>query len=244
MSHININVENLSFSYEKEQPILKNITFTAKENDSIGIIGANGVGKSTLLKLLVGLNLNYEGNIRVENIPVEKNTLSIIRERIGYVFQDSDNQLFMSNVYEDIAFAPRNYGFSEEEVKKRVENALNIVHINNLKNKKIYKLSGGEKKLVSIATIFSMTPDIILMDEPSIALDPKNRRNLINILNEFQHLKIIASHDLDMILDTCNRTILMSEGKIIKDGNTKDILTDKKLLEANNLELPFCFQEN
>ncbi|GAA0822602.1 MULTISPECIES: energy-coupling factor ABC transporter ATP-binding protein [Clostridium] len=244
MSHININVENLSFSYEKEQPILKNITFTAKENDSIGIIGANGVGKSTLLKLLVGLNLNYEGSIRVENIPVEKNTLSIIRERIGYVFQDSDNQLFMSNVYEDIAFAPRNYGFSEEEVKKRVENALNMVHINNLKNKKIYKLSGGEKKLVSIATIFSMTPDIILMDEPSIALDPKNRRNLINILNEFQHLKIIASHDLDMILDTCNRTILMSEGKIIKDGNTKDILTDKKLLEANNLELPFCFQEN
>ncbi|WP_278600552.1 energy-coupling factor ABC transporter ATP-binding protein [Clostridium tertium] len=244
MSHININVENLSFSYEKEQPILKNITFTAKENDSIGIIGANGVGKSTLLKLLVGLNLNYEGSIRVENIPVEKNTLSIIRERIGYVFQDSDNQLFMSNVYEDIAFAPRNYGFSEEEVKKRVENALNMVHINNLKNKKIYKLSGGEKKLVSIATIFSMTPDIILMDEPSIALDPKNRRNLINILNEFQYLKVIASHDLDMILDTCNRTILMSEGKIIKDGNTKDILTDKKLLEANNLELPFCFQEN
>lgn len=244
MSHININVENLSFSYEKEQPILKNITFTAKENDSIGIIGANGVGKSTLLKLLVGLNLNYEGSIRVENIPVEKNTLSIIRERIGYVFQDSDNQLFMSNVYEDIAFAPRNYGFSEEEVKKRVENALNMVHINNLKNKKIYKLSGGEKKLVSIATIFSMTPDIILMDEPSIALDPKNRRNLINILNEFQYLKVIASHDLDMILDTCNRTILMSEGKIVKDGNTKDILTDKKLLEANNLELPFCFQEN
>lgn len=244
MSHININVENLSFSYEKEQPILKNITFTAKENDSIGIIGANGVGKSTLLKLLVGLNLNYEGSIRVENIPVEKNTLSIIREKIGYVFQDSDNQLFMSNVYEDIAFAPRNYGFSEEEVKKRVENALNMVHINNLKNKKIYKLSGGEKKLVSIATIFSMTPDIILMDEPSIALDPKNRRNLINILNEFQYLKVIASHDLDMILDTCNRTILMSEGKIVKDGNTKDILTDKKLLEANNLELPFCFQEN
>lgn len=244
MSHIHINVENLYFSYEKEQPILKNITFTAKENDSIGIIGANGVGKSTLLKLLVGLNLNYEGSIRVENIPVEKNTLSIIRERIGYVFQDSDNQLFMSNVYEDIAFAPRNYGLSEDEVKKRVENALNMVHINDLKNKKIHKLSGGEKKLVSIATIFSMTPDIILMDEPSIALDPKNRRNLINILNEFQHLKIIASHDLDMILDTCNRTILMSDGKIIKDGNTKDILTDKKLLEANNLELPFCLQGN
>lgn len=244
MSHINIDIQNLSFAYEKEQPILNNINFTAKEGDSIGIIGANGAGKSTLLKLLVGLNLNYEGSIRVEDIPVQKNTLNKIRERIGYVFQDSDNQLFMHNVYEDIAFAPRNYGLSEDEVKKRVDNALKMVHIENLRDKKIYKMSGGEKKLTSIATIFSMTPDIILMDEPSIALDPKNRRNLINILNEFKHLKIIASHDLDMIMDTCNRTILISDGKIIKDGDTKDILRDKELLEANNLELPLCLQRN
>lgn len=242
MSHIHINVENLSFAYEKSEPILKNITFSAKKNESIGIIGANGVGKSTLLKMLVGLNLNYEGSIKVGDIPVEKNNLSRIRKRIGYVFQDSDSQLFMPNVYEDIAFAPRNYGFSEEEVKKRVESALKMIHIESLKNKKIYKMSGGEKKLVSIATIFSMTPDIILMDEPSIALDPKNRRNLIHILNEFKELKIIASHDLDMILDTCNRTILMADGRIIKNGDTKDILMDKELLEANNLELPLCLQ--
>ena len=244
MSHINIDVENLTFGYEKENPILKNITFKAKENDSIGIIGANGVGKSTLLKLLVGLNLNYEGSIRVEDIPVEKNTLNKIRERIGYVFQDSDNQLFMSKVYDDIAFGPRNYGFSEEEVKRRVDRALKIVHIENLKDKQVHKMSGGEKKLASIATIFAMVPDIILMDEPSISLDPKNRRNLINILNEFDHLKIIASHDLDMILDTCNRTILMSNGKIIKDGYTKEILLDKKLLEDNDLELPLSLQRD
>lgn len=244
MNHINIDVENLTFCYEKENPILKNITFKGKENDSIGIIGANGVGKSTLLKLLVGLNLNYEGSIRVEDIPVQKNTLNKIRERIGYVFQDSDNQLFMSKVYDDIAFGPRNYGFSEEEVKRRVDRALKIVHIENLKDKQVHKMSGGEKKLSSIATIFAMTPDVILMDEPSISLDPKNRRNLINILNEFDHLKIIASHDLDMILDTCNRTILMSNGKIIKDGYTKDILLDKKLLEDNNLELPLSLQRD
>lgn len=244
MSHINIDVENLTFGYEKENPILKNINFKAKEHDSIGIIGANGVGKSTLLKLLVGLNLNYKGRIRVEDIPLEKNTLNKIRERIGYVFQDSDNQLFMSKVYDDIAFGPRNYGFSEEEVKRRVDKALKIVHIENLKDKHIHKMSGGEKKLASIATIFSMTPDVILMDEPSISLDPKNRRNLINILNEFNHLKIIASHDLDMILNTCKRTILMSDGKIIKDGDTKDILRDKRLLEDNNLELPLCLQGN
>ena len=242
MSDIHINVENLTFSYEKNNKILNNINFNAKENEAIGIIGANGVGKSTLLKLLVGLDLNYEGKINIGNTILNKKNLNKIIENIGYVFQASDNQLFMSNVYDDIAFGPRNYGLLEEEVKSRVENALSMVHIEGLKNKKTYKLSGGEKKLVAIATIFSMKPNIILMDEPSIALDPRNRRNLINILNEFQHLKIIASHDLDMILDTCNRTILIADGKIIKDGNTREILMDKELLEANNLELPLCFQ--
>lgn len=242
MSDIHINVENLSFSYEKNNKILNNINFNAKENEAIGIIGANGVGKSTLLKLLVGLDLNYEGKINIGKTILNKKNLNKIRENIGYVFQDSDNQLFMSNVYDDIAFGPRNYGLLEEEVKSRVENALSMVHIEGLKNKKTYKLSGGEKKLVAIATIFSMKPNIILMDEPSIALDPRNRRNLINILNEFKQLKIIASHDLDMILDTCNRTILIADGKIIKDGNTRDILMDKELLEANNLELPLSFQ--
>ena len=242
MSHIHIDLEDVSFEYEKSRKILDHISFTAHEHDSIGLIGANGVGKSTLLKLLVGLNLNYSGSIRVEEIPVEKDTLPKIRERIGYVFQDSDNQLFMPTVYEDIAFAPRNYGLSESEVQRRVLQALDAVHITPLKDKPIYKLSGGEKKLVSIATILSMTPDIILMDEPSIALDPKNRRNLIHILNQFDHLKIIASHDLDLILDTCNRTILLSNGRIAADGDTSAILTDRNLLEENGLELPLCLQ--
>ncbi len=242
MSHIHIDVENVDFAYENGKPILTDVSFHAAENDSIGLIGANGVGKSTLLKLLVGLNLNYEGSIRVMDIPVEKQTLSQVRSRIGYVFQDSDSQLFMTTAYEDIAFAPRNYGLPEDEVQKRVEHALRMTGIEHLRDKQIYKMSGGEKKLVSIATILSMTPDIILMDEPSIALDPRNRRNLIRILNSFEHLKIIASHDLDMILDTCRRTILMSDGKIIRDGETKEILSDRKLLEDNGLELPLCMQ--
>ena len=243
MSHIHINVEQVSFGYEKGKEILKDVSFTAGESDSIGIVGANGVGKSTLLKLLVGLNTGFSGSIRVEEIPVEKETLFRIREKIGYIFQDSDSQLFMSTAFEDIAFAPRNYGLPEAEVRNRVEKALEMTHISHLRNKQIYKMSGGEKKLVSIATILSMTPDIILMDEPSIALDPGNRRNLIRLLNGFEHLKIIASHDLDMILETCNRTILMSKGRIIKDGSTKEILTDKELLEAHGLELPLCFQK-
>ena len=242
MSHIRINFEHVNYSYEKSVPILRDVTFSAHEHESIGLIGANGVGKSTLLKLLVGLNLGYEGTISVEGMKVEKQILPKIRERIGYVFQYSDSQLFMSTAYEDIAFGPRNYGLSEPEVQERVENALSMIHIEHLKNKQIYKMSGGEKKMVSIATILAMTPDIILMDEPSIALDPRNRRYLIQILNQFHHLKIIASHDLDMILDTCSRVILMAGGTIIRDGKAEEILSDKELLEANGLELPLCMQ--
>lgn len=238
MSHIHIDIDNVSFEYQKNQPILKGLTFHAHEKDSIGIIGANGVGKSTLLKLMVGLNLNFSGSIRVEEIPVNKQMLTKVREKIGYVFQDSDSQLFMTNVYQDVAFAPRNYGLSEDEVDRRVMDALRRVHIEHLKDKPIYQLSGGEKKLVSIATILSMTPDIILMDEPSVALDPKNRRNLINVLNEFEHLKIITSHDLDFVWDTCKRVILMADGQIVADGAADEILRDKDLLEKYGMELP------
>ena len=243
MSHIHIDVENVSFGYEKNKEILKNICLHAGETDSIGLVGANGVGKSTFLKLLVGLDLGFSGTIRVEEVPVQKETLPQIREKIGYVFQDSDSQLFMSTAFEDIAFAPRNYGLPEAEVEHRVNTALEMTGISYLRDKQIYKMSGGEKKLVSIATILSMTPDIILMDEPSIALDPRNRRNLIRILNSFEHLKIIASHDLDMVWDTCERTILMANGEIICDGPTKEVLSNQELLEANGLELPLFMQK-
>lgn len=240
MSHIYIDVENVTFGYEKGREILKNISLHAGEQESIGLVGANGVGKSTLLKLLVGLNLGFTGRIQIGEIPVKKEMLPQIRGKIGYVFQDSDSQLFMSTAFEDIAFAPRNYGLPEDEVKKRVNRALELVGISHLSDKQIFKMSGGEKKLVSIATILSMIPDIILMDEPSITLDPRNRRNLIRILNSFKQLKIIASHDLDMILDTCERTIIMSNGEIVCDGATKEVLSNKELLEENGLELPLC----
>ena len=244
MSHIHIDVENLCFSYKKEHNVLNNISFHLSEKDSVGLIGANGAGKSTLLKMLVGLETGFEGQIRIEEIPLERSTLVRIREKIGYVFQDSDSQLFMSTVQDDVAFAPRNYGLPEAEVQRRVQNALEKVHIGHLKDHSIYHLSGGEKKLVSIATILSMLPDIILMDEPSAALDPQNRRNLIQIINEFEHLKIIASHDLDFIWDTCSRTILLSHGQIIWDGATDEIMQNETLLAENGLELPLSLSRN
>ena len=239
--HELLNINNLSFSYENGSEILKNINLKANHGESIGLIGANGVGKSTLLKLLVGLNINYSGGLEVAHHKMSKENLNHIREHIGYVFQDSDSQLFMTTVEEDIAFGPQNYGLSPEEVEKRVVHALELTHIEDLRKKQIYKLSGGEKKLAAIATILSMEPDIVLMDEPSVALDPKNRRHLINLLNEMEPMKIIASHDLDFILDTCERTILMWEGEIIADGPTSEILTNEELLDSHGLELPLRY---
>ena len=233
-----IEVKNVSFSYNTHKETLSNISFEIKKDECVGIIGANGAGKSTILKLLVGLELNFSGEIFIENIKLEKKNLNEIRQKIGYVFQDSDSQLFMPTVYEDVSFAPRNYGYSKEEIKSKTLDALQKVGIENLQDRPIYSLSGGQKKLASIATVLSMNPDILIFDEPTIALDPKNRRRFINILKELNTTKIITSHDLDLIYDTCTRTILIDDGKIIVDGDTKEILTNKQLLEKNNLELP------
>ncbi len=237
-----IKIEKLFFAYSNGITVLHDISFRVERGETIGLVGANGAGKSTLLKLLVGLADGYQGSIRYDGLLVEKKNLAAIRAKLGYVFQDSENQLFLSTVYEDVAFGPRNYGYSEEEVDKRVMEALQKVHLEDIKNRQIYRMSGGQKKLAAIATILSMEPEVMLLDEPSVALDPRNRRNLIHILNEIEETKIIASHDLDMIWDTCERTILLSQGKVIKDGKTREILRDRNLLEANGLELPLRMQ--
>lgn len=233
-----ICLEHVSFAYNETTELLKDISFKAQGSESIGLIGANGAGKSTLLKLLVGLCAPKSGSITVGGLPVEKQNLPKIRQMTGYVFQDSDSQLFLTTAYEDVSFAPRNYGFPKEEVERRTKEALELVHISHLKDQPIYQMSGGEKKLVSIATILSMEPEIVLMDEPSIALDPRNRKNLIQILNRFSYLKVIASHDLDLVWDTCERTILLYNGKLEADGPTHEILRDQALLERCDLELP------
>lgn len=238
MNHI--ECKNVSFSYENGIEVLKNISFKARDNESIGIIGANGAGKSTLLRILVGLELNFKGEVTLNQIPITKKTLPEVRAQVGYLFQNSDTQLFTQTVYSDVAFALKNYGYDEKTIEKRVIKALETVGITQLKDKKVYRMSGGEKKMASIATILAMEPKIVLLDEPSIALDPKNRRTLIHVLNRLDYLKLIASHDLDLILESCDRVILISEGKIMCEGPTEEILRNKELLEENNLELPLC----
>ena len=238
-----IHIHDLSFSYEPHTEILSHLSFHAAAHETIGLIGANGTGKSTFLKLLVGLLPSPQGKIMIGEYTLEKKTLATIREKIGYVFQEADHQLFMSTAYDDIAFGPQNYGYSPEEVDKRVDEALKMTHMLSYKHTPIYQLSGGQKKLISLATILSLNPEIVLLDEPSNTLDPRNRKQLIHILNDMNALKLIASHDLDLIWDTCERTLLLSHTKVVADGPTKDILQDKALLQAHGLELPLRFYD-
>lgn len=239
---IDIEFKNVTFSYEKDKKVLHNICLSIEHGTSTGLIGANGAGKSTFLKLAVGLITGHKGEIIVKGQLVNKKNITAIRKKAGYVFQDADSQLFMPTVYEDVSFGPANYGFTKEETDKKVMEALRKVNIENLKDRQVYRISGGEKKLASIATILSMEPEIILLDEPSVALDPGNRKNLIQVLNGIKETKIIASHDLDMVLDTCERTVLLADGRVIKQGRTIEILKDKELLETYGLELPLSLQ--
>ena len=236
-----LEFQNVTYSYDGVHPVVENLCFTIKNGEAVGLIGANGAGKSTIMKLLLGL-LSGQGQITVDGLPMSKQNIPAIRQKIGFVLQDSDNQMFMPTVYEDMIFGPRNYGLSKEETERRVDEVLNRLNLQALKHRYNHKISGGEKRMAAIATILAMEPEAILMDEPSTALDPVNRRTVIRTINALPQTKLIASHDLDMILDTCQRVILLSHGKIAADGDAETILRDKALLEANRMELPFCMQ--
>ena len=237
-----IEFKNISFSYDKDTPVLKGISFTINDGESVGLIGANGAGKSTIMKIMLGLLAPSEGEVLVDGVLVEKTSLSDVRRKLGFVLQDSDNQLFMPTVFEDMMFAPLNYKMTKEEAENKVDEVLESLDLMYLKNRYNHRISGGEKRMAAIATILAMEPEAILMDEPTTALDPVNRRIVINTINKLPQLKLITSHDLDMILDTCERVILLSKGGIVADGRTEDVLTDKETLEANRMELPLCLQ--
>ena len=236
-----LEFRNVSFSYEAGAPVVENLSFSIGKGEAVGLIGANGAGKSTIMKLMLGL-LRGQGEILVDGLPVNRQNLAAVRKKVGFVLQDSDNQMFMPTVYEDMIFGPRNYGMTKEEAERRVDQVLEALGLMDLKHRHNHRISGGEKRMAAIATILAMEPELIVMDEPSTALDPLNRRTVIRTIRSLPQTKLIASHDLDMILDTCQRVILLNHGKIVADGKTMDILRDKTLLEENRMELPFCFQ--
>jgi len=243
MSHHVIEFKNISYTYPDGNMAISKINLRILHGESVGIVGANGAGKSSLLMLLAGILVPTNGEINFGDTPINKKSLPFIRQRLGFTFQNPDDQLFMNTIYEDVAFGPRNYGFDEETVNRRVLEALDRVGILELRDRPPYKLSGGEKRAASIATVLAMEPDVLAMDEPSNALDPKSRRRLINLLKEFTHTKIIASHDLDLVLDLCERVVIIKDGQIAYDGKAMDILTDETILDNCSLELPLSMQK-
>ncbi len=242
MSHHIVDFINIAYSYPDGNKAVENLNARIHHGESVAIVGANGAGKSTMLKLLIGILMPEQGEIRLGDLPVTKKTMNIVRQQIGFTFQDPEDQLFNTSVYNDVAFGPRNYGLDENEVEKRVVKALQTVGIEHLMHRAPYKLSGGEKRAVSIATVLSMEPSVLAMDEPTASLDPKSRRRLIKLLQGFDHTKLIATHDLDMVLELCSRTIVLKNGRIEYDGPSAEIMTDSKLLEQCGLEPPLRLQ--
>jgi cobalt/nickel transport system ATP-binding protein len=242
MSHHLVAVEDLRFAYPDGTPALDGITFTIRHGESVGVVGANGAGKSTLLLHLAGVLFPTSGRVRVGDWPVTRATLPQVRRSLGVVFQDPDDQLFMPTVGEDVAFGPANLGLPAEEIEARVAASLARVGAERLRGRPPWRLSGGEKRAASIATVLSMSPDVLVLDEPSASLDPASRRRLVEVLAAFEHTKIVASHDLDLVHDVCGRVVVLARGRVAADGPSREVLGDRDLLARCGLEPPLRLQ--
>jgi cobalt/nickel transport system ATP-binding protein len=242
LSHHIVELKDLRHTYPDGTVALDGVSFTITHGESVGIIGANGAGKSTLLLHLNGFLVPTGGEISIGHTPITKETLPDIRRTVGMVFQDPDDQLFMPTVFDDVAFGPFNLGLTGDAVEERVTTALAKVDAGHLRDKPPYHLSGGEKKRVAIATVLSMEPDILVMDEPTNGLDPFARRQLMRLMKEFHHTKIFTSHDLDMVMELCDRVIVLGRGRVRADGAPEKIFSDRELLHECRLEKPLSMQ--
>jgi cobalt/nickel transport system ATP-binding protein len=235
--HHTIEVKDLYFSYPDGHPALHGVNLYISPGEKVALVGPNGAGKSTLLLHLNGI-LHDRGEVFVCGKPVEKETLGEVRASVGLVFQDPDDQLFSPTVFDDVAFGPLYMGLPEREVRGRVEQALKSVGMEGFEGRVSHHLSNGEKKRVAIATVLAMDPEILVLDEPTSGLDPRSRRGLINLLQELPQTMLISTHDIRMVLELFERTIVIDGGEIIFDGLTKDLLSDVAFLEEHGLESP------
>ena len=226
MSHHYIKFTDVHFSYPDGYEALRGVSFNISHGERVALLGRNGAGKSTLILLTNGLLMPASGEVNIGGIPITKRTLMQVRQSVGMVFQNPDDQLFMPTVEEDVAFGPLNMNLPYEEVERRVVEALTSVNALNLRKKSPMQLSGGQRRRVAIATVLSMEPAILVLDEPTANLDFISRKDLLDLLKGFTHTQLIATHDLDMVRELCGRTIVLDEGKIIADGQTSDILED------------------
>ncbi len=230
-----LEIENLSVKYPDGTLAVDSLNMNIKNGERIALVGGNGAGKTSLILAVSGI-IESSGNVKIDDIYLNKNNISEIRKRVGVLFQNPDDQLFMASIYEDIAFGPRNLGIDEETIEHRVDDRLKLLNIEHLKYKTALKLSGGEKRMAALATVLAMKPSVMLLDEPTAFLDPKARRNLINILKKLPHSMLIATHDLTFAQEVCENTIVLKNGKIFTEGKSSEILYDNELMENGNLE--------
>ncbi len=238
MSHHFLRFKDVHYRYPDGYEALRGVSFEITHGQKVAVVGANGAGKSTLLLHADGFLMPSSGEVDVGGMTLSHGTLPHIRRSVGFVFQDSDNQLFMPTVAQDVAFGPCNMGLAPEQIESRVCAALSAVDALHLRDRAPYTLSGGQKKRVAIATVLSMEPSVLVMDEPTSNLDSVSRRRIIELIRGFTHTTVIATHDLDMVAELCPRTMVMHRGKIVADDSTDRIFADAGLLAACGLEPP------
>jgi cobalt transport protein ATP-binding subunit len=229
-----VEIHDLHYTFADGTEALRGVTLQIQQGEKVGIVGPNGAGKSTLLLHLNGL-LRGQGAVQVFGIEVSNATLTPIRRRVGLVFQDPDDQLFCPTLFDDVAFAPRNLKLPEDVVSRRVRQALEAVGLAGLEHKSAFHLSVGQKKRAAIATVLSMEADLLVLDEPTSNLDPRGRRELMALLRCITGSQIIATHDLTLVREVCNRVLMLDQGKVVADGAPQGILEDAALLEAHGL---------
>lgn len=235
MSHHFIEFNNVSFRYANGVEALHNVSFHIGHGEKVALLGMNGAGKSTLLQLTDGLLLPSEGTVNVGGIPVTKKTLSHVRQAVGIVFQNPDDQLFMPTVEEDVAFGPMNMKLPREEVDQRVRKALEAVGCADLAKRSPMQLSGGQKRRVAIATVLSMEPSILVLDEPTSNLDWGARESVAKMIDNFMHTCLIASHDLALVKKICRRALVLAGGEIKADCSIEEAFGDDRILSFTGL---------
>lgn len=236
--HHSIEIDRLSYSYPDGHKALHDVTIHIEPCEKVALVGPNGAGKSTLILHLNGILKGQQGSVRVCSLDVRDENLGRIRAMVGLVFQIPDDQLFSPTVFDDVAFGPLYQGLSPQAVHERVDQALEDVHMRDYAHRVSHHLSTGEKKRIAIATVLSMKPEVLILDEPTAGLDPRSRRSLIKLLDELPLTMLVSSHDMLMVRELFPRMIIMDEGQIVADGPTHELMNDEELLDAHGLERP------
>lgn len=230
-----LNIQDLSVTYPDGTEALRHVSLKLSPGETCGLIGGNGAGKTTLLMALVGL-VQSQGSVRVGDTELTPKTLSKLRQQVGVVFQNPDDQLFLPTVYQNVAFGLQNMGLPEQQVRKRSDKTLELLGISALRDRQAQRLSGGEKRMAALATVLAMEPKLLLLDEPTAFLDPKARRRLITVMQQLPQTMLVATHDLTFALETCRRCVVLNKGALFADGVSKELLFDEKTMEDGGVE--------